>query len=98
MAVVKLEREVAGVVVDANVIFNRVGIEFFTITPSKKAFKEGEGFFGVFEVTERLGFKSEVEVFTCFFGEGLDGNSAGIKLREIEASAGSKFFNGTWQS
>ena len=98
MAVVKLEREVAGVVVDANVIFNRIGIEFFTLTPSKKAFKEGEGFFGVFEVTERLGFKSEVEVFTRFFGEGLDGKSAGIKVCENEVFVGFKFLKGTWES
>ena len=78
MAVIKLERKVAGVVVDANVIFDQIGIEFFIITPSKKALKKGESFFGVFEVAKRLGFKSQVEVFACFFGEGLDGKSAGI--------------------
>ena len=98
MAVIKLEREVAGIVVDTDVIFNRIGIKFFDITPSKKPLEKGEGFFGVFEVAERLGFKSEVEVFARFFGEGLDGKSAGIEVCKNEVFVGSKFLKGTWES
>ena len=98
MAVIKLEREVAGIVVDADVIFNWVGIKFLDITPSKKALKKGEGFFGVFEVAEWFGFKAEVEVFARFFCESLDGKSAGIKVCKNEVFVGSKFLKGTWES
>lgn len=64
MAVVELEGEVAGVVVDADVLGEAVGAEVALGAPGEEAFEKGDGFFGVFEVAERFGFKSEVEVFS----------------------------------
>ena len=91
VAVVELESEVAGVVVDADVLFDRVRIEFLDITPSKKALKKGDGFLSVFEVAEWFGFKAEVEVFACFFCKGFDGKCARIKVCENKVFVGSKF-------
>ena len=78
MAVVELECEVAGVVVDADMVFNRIGIEVLLGTPGKKAFEKSEGFFGVFEVAQRFGFEAEVKVLAGSFSEGCDGEGAGV--------------------
>ena len=63
-AIVEFEREVAGVVVDANALLERFGIEILLFTPLYETREEGEGFFGVFEMTERLRLQAQVEIFS----------------------------------
>lgn len=78
VAVVELEREVAGVVVDADMFFDRIGIEVLSGTPGEKAFEKSEGFLGVFEVAQWFGFEAEVKVLAGSFSEGCDGEGAGV--------------------
>ena len=50
VAVVELEGEVAGVVVNSDVLVEAVSAKTFLLTPCEKALKKGDGFGGVFEV------------------------------------------------
>lgn len=94
MAVFEFEGEVAGVVVDADVFFDGSVIEILLGAPGEEAIEEGEGFCGVFEVAEGLGFESEMEIFASFLGETCDGESAGVEVGEDEFFIGFEFLEG----
>ncbi|MFT6242476.1 MAG: hypothetical protein ACJAQT_004581 [Akkermansiaceae bacterium] len=95
MAVFEFESKVAGVVVDTEVSFDGGVIEVLLGAPGEEAFKEREGFLGVFEVAEGFGFETEVEVFAGFFGESFDGEGAGVEVGEDEFFVGLEFFERT---
>ncbi len=94
MAVVELKGEVAGVVVDADVLCEAISAEVAVAAPSEEALEEGDGFFGVFEVAEGLWFEAEVEVFTGFEREGLDEARAGVEVGEDEVFISAEFLKG----
>ena len=98
MAVVELKSEVAGIVVDADAFFDRLVVEILIFTPGKEALEEGESFFGVFEMAERFGFESEVEIFAGFFGKALDGESTRVEVGKDEFFVGSEFLEGPGES
>ena len=98
MAVVEFEGEMTGVVVDADVFANGGGIDIFFIGPSKKPFEKGEGFFGVFKMSERFRFQSEMEILAGLHREVLDGESEGVEVFKNQFFVGFKFLEGTRKS
>ncbi len=98
MAIFEFEGEVAGVVVDAEVFFEGLVIQVAFLAPGEEALEKGEGFFGVFEVAEGFGLEAEVEVLAGFFGEGRDGEGAGVEVGENEVFVRFEFLEGAGES
>lgn len=59
-----------------------------------EAIEKGQGLGGVFEVAQRLGLESEMEVFTGLEGEAFDPESERIEVSENEIFVGFEFLEG----
>lgn len=87
-----------GVIIDSDVFFCRIRIKALPVTPDEESLEKSEGFFGVFKVAEGLGFEAQVEVFTGFFNELLNGDRAGVEISEDEIFIGFEFLEGAGKS
>ena len=65
-AIIKLEGKVTGVIVDPDTPLQEFSFQRFILTPTKETIKEGESFFGILKVPERLWLKAKVKVFSTF--------------------------------
>lgn len=75
-----LEREVTGVVGDADVFFEDLGIEAFCLCPSMEMLEKLQGLCGVFKETEGLRLEAEMEVFSRIFRELVQQLGTGVEI------------------
>ena len=92
-AIIELDCEVAGVVVDAEAAQEKVGIAGLV----QQSIKEGESVAGVLKVAQGLGFQSEVEVAPALSLERLDVACAGLQVGEERGLIGLEGLEGAGQ-